>query len=124
MSDFSTQKGVRARKDHICSECRGTIKQGHRYMILSGATDGQGYSFKRCAGCHLAFNWLDLTLRVGPYGMPDDEGIEFGALRAELAEYASESRFDDPTSLRHLLGMAEREQQAILERLDSEQAKT
>ncbi|MEE5088422.1 hypothetical protein V2J74_27080 [Pseudomonas alliivorans] len=108
MSDFSTQKGVCARKQHTCSECRGHIQPGERYMLLSGAHDGQGYSFKRCAGCHLAFNWIDLTLRAGPNGMPPDEGIEFGALRSELVEYASESRYVDPESLRHLLGMAER----------------
>lgn len=108
MSDFSTQKGVCARKTHTCSECRGDIQPGDRYMVLSGAHEGQGYSFKRCAECHLAFNWLDLTLRTGPDGLAPEEGIEFGALRSELAEYASESRFKDPRSLRHLLGMAER----------------
>lgn len=81
-------------------------------MLLSGAHEGQGYSFKRCADCHLAFNWLDLTLRVGPYGLSPDEGIEFGALRSELAEYACESRFTDPRALRHLLGMAERHEAA------------
>jgi len=108
MSDFITQKGVTARKQHQCGECRGIISVGERYMMISGAFEGQGFSQKRCAGCHHAFTWLDLTLRVGPYGMPPDEGIEFGALRSELAEYVSESRFVDPESLRHLLGMAER----------------
>jgi hypothetical protein len=108
MSDFFTQKGVCARKKHTCGECHGLILPGTRYMLLSGAQDGQGYSHKRCYECHLAFNWLDLTLRVGPYGISPEEGIEFGALRSELAEHASESRFKDPRSLRHLLGMAER----------------
>lgn len=108
MSDFSTQKSVCARKKHTCSECRGDIPTGARYMLFAGAQDGQGYSFKRCAECHHAFVWLDLTLRLGPYGMPPDEGLEFGSLRSELAEYACESRFVDPEPLRHLLGMAER----------------
>ncbi|MCK0543551.1 hypothetical protein JTE78_12340 [Pseudomonas syringae pv. aptata] len=108
MSDFSTQKGVRARKQHVCSECRGHIHPGASYTLLSGAQDGQGYSFKRCSECHQAFVWLELTLRATPCGMPFDEGIEFGALRCELVEYASESGFVEPESLRHLLGMAER----------------
>lgn len=108
MSDFITQKSVTARKPHKCVECEGNISFGDRYMLISGAFEGQGFSQKRCAGCHHAFTWLDLTLRLGPYGMPPDEGIEFGALRCELVEYASECRFVDPEPLRHLLGMAER----------------
>ena len=108
MSDFVTQKSVQARKQHDCSECNGFIPVGERYMLISGAFEGQGFSFKRCGACHHAFVWLDMTLRLGPYGMPPDEGIEFGALRAELAEYACESRFTDPEPLKHLHGMAER----------------
>lgn len=114
MSDFITQKSVQARKEHRCGECGGFIQAGCRYMIISGAMEGQGFSHKRCGGCHHAFTWIDLTLRLGPYGMPNDEGIEFGALRAELAEYASESRFTDPESLKHLHGMAERRRDADL----------
>lgn len=92
---------------------------GVRYIRISGAQDGQGFSRKQCAACRLAFNWLDLTLRVGPFGLAPDEGIAFGDLHSELAEHASESRFRDPEPLRHLLGMAERRRDAelvILER--------
>lgn len=108
MSDFSTTKGVRARKQHTCSECRGNIHTGTRYLLISGASEGQGYSFKRCYECHLAFTWLELTLRADPNGMPLDEGIGFGLLRCELVDYASETRYVDAEPLRHLTGMAER----------------
>ena len=48
MSDFVTQKSVQARKQHDCSECNGFIPVGERYMLISGAFEGQGFSFKRC----------------------------------------------------------------------------
>lgn len=117
MSDFCTASGVKARKEHYCCECNGIIAIGVRYMRIAGAQDGQGYSYKQCADCRLAFNWLDLTLRTGPFGISSDEGIEFGGLRSELAEYASESRFRDPEPLRHLFGMAERRRATELRRV-------
>lgn len=114
MSDFCTASGVKARNEHKCCECGGTITIGVRYVRIAGAQDGQGYSYKQCVDCRLAFNWLDLTLRTGPFGLSPDEGIEFGGLHSELVEYASESRFCDPVALRHLLGMAERRHAAEL----------
>lgn len=114
MSGCCTESVVKARKEHRCGECRCFIAAGVSYVRISGAQDGQGFAHKRCTGCHEAFTWLDAALRVGPLGLAPDEGIAFGDLHSELAEYASESRFRDPAPLRHMLGMAERRQESEL----------
>lgn len=107
MTDFQTVTGVKANRAHKCCECRGLIAKGERYIRLSGVFDGEVYSYKMCAPCRDASVWLDGILRSTGY-LASDEGIDFGGLHAELAEYASNFRFGDATSLRHLLGMAER----------------
>lgn len=108
MSDFCTEKAVKARKGHLCCECSGIIDPGVSYMLISGAQDGQGFSYKRCVHCHAGAAWLDAALRVGPHGLAPDEGITFGSLHSELAEYASESRFTDPVPLELLCAMNRR----------------
>ncbi len=114
MSDFSVETVIRSRKEHRCGECRCFIVPDVVYVRISGAFEGQGFSHKRCTGCHEAFTWLDAALRVGPLGLAPDEGIAFGDLASELAEYASDSRYRDTTALRYMLGMAERSQETKL----------
>jgi len=109
MSDFQTQTTVKAAKQHACCECRSLITVGQQHAKNSGVFDGAAFSYRTCLPCAEVRDWLDAKLRAVDY-LNSDEGIEFGALRAELAEYASESRFADVESLRHLLGMAERSQ--------------
>lgn len=41
----------RARKDHRCCECRGTIRAGETYHIITGIWDGRGLTFKTCPEC-------------------------------------------------------------------------
>lgn len=40
-----------ARKEHLCCECRRTIKPGEQYLAESGMWDGGFYSHKTCADC-------------------------------------------------------------------------
>lgn len=112
MSGCCVETVVRSRKEHRCGECRCFIPADVIYVRISGAFEGQGFSHKCCTDCRVAFVWLDAALRVGPLGLAADEGIAFGDLHSELAEYASESRFRDPAPLRYMVGMAERRQEA------------
>ena len=41
----------KARKQHICIECRRTIKINEMYEYAKGLYDGQWYEFKTCADC-------------------------------------------------------------------------
>lgn len=41
----------KARKDHNCVECRGTIKTGEIYRFHHGVFDGSGFSAKVCLEC-------------------------------------------------------------------------
>lgn len=40
-----------ARKEHVCCECRDTIKPGDRYEYASGVWDGWPSSYKTCLSC-------------------------------------------------------------------------
>lgn len=41
----------KARKLHICCECRGSIVPGEAYEYFSGVWDGNPDSFKTCLAC-------------------------------------------------------------------------
>lgn len=111
MTDFHVVVTLVAAKEHTCCECQGVIAKGTKYDRDSGAQDGHGFAYKTCLACAEAREWLDKQLRQ-MNRLNDDEGIEFGGLHSELAEFASEGRFLDPESLRLLLGIAERRNQA------------
>ena len=40
-------KERRAKKDHKCCECKGTIKKGETYHYHHGVWNGEGASFKK-----------------------------------------------------------------------------
>ena len=41
----------KARKQHTCCECLGTIQPGERYHYHHGVWDGEAMSYKVCADC-------------------------------------------------------------------------
>ena len=41
----------KARKQHRCCECHGTICAGERYHYHSGVQDGRPWSYKVCVDC-------------------------------------------------------------------------
>ena len=68
----------KARKEHVCSECRETIPKGTKYDYSSGIWDGRAESYKTCLLCieirdHFACEgwiyeqlWGDLTENFFP----------------------------------------------------------
>lgn len=44
-------KQVKARKSHVCEECRNTIRAGDAYERVSGLWEGQWETFRTCLGC-------------------------------------------------------------------------
>ena len=53
-----TQKERKARKTHVCIECRGAIVPGEKYEYTSGIWDGDPSSFKTCLACRELRTWL------------------------------------------------------------------
>jgi hypothetical protein len=41
----------RARKQHRCGECRGTIAAGEVYVRVTGISDGSAFTHKECRRC-------------------------------------------------------------------------
>ena len=47
-SEYNVKK---ARKDHHCCECRGTIKKGDSYEVIAGMWEGDFQIYKTCLDC-------------------------------------------------------------------------
>ncbi len=73
MSDCYTFKQRRARKEHICVECKGVIKKDEQYTYHSGVWEGIGQDFKVCCDCQE----LRDTITEGLF---HDEVLVFGGL--------------------------------------------
>lgn len=54
----------RARKAHVCYECRGDIAVGEHYVYISGVWEGRGESFHWCRGCNAWKDALEEALRT------------------------------------------------------------
>lgn len=48
---FINDSHPKAKKDHNCCECRGTIKSGETYHNYTGLWDGEFSTYKRCEDC-------------------------------------------------------------------------
>lgn len=70
MGNFSTTQTRTARKAHCCYECNVTISPGQKYVRLSGAYDGHGYSYPLCLPCDAVTTW---ALTSGPLRDVDPE---------------------------------------------------
>jgi len=49
--DVGTERVVRARKPHVCCECREPIVPGQRYELVKGCWEGDWSSHKTCLPC-------------------------------------------------------------------------
>lgn len=76
----------RARKDHICCECRGVIKAGEKYERVRGIWAGEADTFKSCFECAAIRNEFNQSARLS--GCYDDEMSCF----TQLYECVFESR--------------------------------
>lgn len=48
---FQCSEARRARKPHVCRECKGTIQPGDTYEHFSSKQDGDIFTVKTCATC-------------------------------------------------------------------------
>lgn len=62
----------KARKTHICCECKSTIDPGEKYFIHSGIWDGEWDEFKICSFCEQVINAI--------IDECDLDGMNFGEL--------------------------------------------
>lgn len=51
LPDLYEEKKVVARKDHVCCECRKTIKRGQPYERIKGLWEGKFETYKTCIDC-------------------------------------------------------------------------
>ncbi len=59
-----SESNPKARKSHICCECRGTIPAGERYHVFSGIWD-DAYTFKTCDDCQRLRDEISKTYPCG-----------------------------------------------------------
>lgn len=70
----------RARKPHVCGDCRGAIARGETYIDISGIWSDGPASYKRCSDCqHIRCELNRSGLLDGGCG-----GIAFDGLADEL----------------------------------------
>jgi hypothetical protein len=50
-NDFYRERMPKARKEHVCCECKGVINIGEQYQYASGKADGDMWQAKTCALC-------------------------------------------------------------------------
>lgn len=80
------EKHRKARQDHRCCECHGTIEAGSQYLYSSGVWDGGGRSYKTCLNC--------AKVRADTYKIVkgvDACGAVFGGLAQWLLNFAIDS---------------------------------
>lgn len=82
---FFTETTVRARKPHLCCECRDEIKPGETYRRSSGKWEGRCETFATCLACVVL--WKSVLLETGC------ECWCFGGLREELREVEQEQEW-------------------------------
>lgn len=82
--------GRRARKEHRCCECLGTIRKGEAYTYHSGIWDNRPDSFKICSDCELLRFQVELSLGKHDY----EDGLYIGGLLEWICE-AQSTEFAD-----------------------------
>lgn len=108
MGDFQSEEIILSRKRHKCCECSGVIEKGRQYKRYFGVWDGDFGSYKMCIPCADTFAWLDASLRDGPFGILQDEGICFTQLQDELANWCHDSQNQDEEACARLQAMKDR----------------
>lgn len=68
-------KHPKARKEHICIECRKPIKKGQQYWYFEGVYAGKWESFKTCLRCEKVREQAEVKYKANW-----DEGPAFGEL--------------------------------------------
>ena len=77
---FFSQRMVKARKYHVCYECRGQIAPGQPYQLTVGKWEGNFDTFKFCAPCvEIASEFTDGARSFGVLWDDIDQNWEDGA---------------------------------------------
>lgn len=66
--DLFHAKTVTARKEHKCNECGRVIAKGESYHRANALADGRFDTFKLCAHCDAASEWLTVVCNGYIYG--------------------------------------------------------
>lgn len=77
-ADIYNEKVVKARKNHICSECSRNITKDEKYKYHFGIWENKPSTFKTCRHCLIAQDWL----------REECGGFLHGQLRDEIYEHA------------------------------------
>lgn len=91
MSDYGelpkvcTSSTPRAKRNHRCCECRGTIQAGETYHCFTGLWDGEWSTYRTCSECEVLRGDLCKA-------MDQDDWPPFGNLYEEVFE----SRYNGP----------------------------
>lgn len=75
------QEMRKARNDYKCYECGRVIEMGEQYLYSTGLAYGQWDSYRTCAHCKWAADWLSLTCG----------GWLFGGVLEDLEEHWTEN---------------------------------
>lgn len=87
LPECSTRANPKARKEHRCCECRGTIFIGEHYEKESGIWAGEPASFKTCSDC------TELRKSVNAEIEYDDEKNAFGDMCSYIETDEESSEF-------------------------------
>jgi hypothetical protein len=86
----------RARKEHRCGECGRAIQPGEIYLYAFLVIEGFGCSFKTCAHCRVAEEWLSANCGGWVYEEVleeiEEHGVEYPALAERLKAFAQKMR--------------------------------
>lgn len=80
--------GVKARKEHRCGECKGTIAVGEEYERVTGKWDGKMRTYATCDKCRELRAKVTANFRTS---LDWEEGPAFGELYEWIRECGGEA---------------------------------
>lgn len=83
-NDFYEERLVKARKNHVCCQCKDVIVRGEKYYVHTGHNEDHWWREKSHETCHKFF--LDL-IRDNDISIPIDS-IEFGDLSYLIEDFS------------------------------------
>lgn len=84
--DFYCESIKKAKKEHVCFECRNIIKKKDSYIYVSGKWNGEMDSFKFCQKCWAIRDEIEKhEMKEGCYGI--EASVPFGMLMEVIHYY-------------------------------------
>lgn len=89
-ADVWNTRHRRARKERQCTECRGPIRRGARYLVVDCLADGSWAHYYVCDPCEQLTEWMQRDCDLVCYGALWDELFEcIGASFDDLAPHVA-----------------------------------